>query len=341
MGVPNYPAPDKMRNYHEREPDSRERVKKAVVYSIVAMLIAAGLQAMWHYSTHLLWTPSPGEVIRHIVTTAIAAVLVAYRPRNHFGFVLTIFVGLIFLLPLDTGIERIALIAVLFLAFLLRSPIRANENDKAREASDRANESAARRTTKRTPSGKNNNIYGIAGSLIATQEKFGDAARMGSVGEKAVGKVLNDFADANPNVAVFHGLNFTPGKNGPDIDHAVVAGDHILLIDAKLWGYARYSWTIDSEGDLVVNKDGKSFKGNDVRMESAVVKWQNKFGRNVRSLIVLAQPDSGRYRVHNRRAPQGVELLALSDLRGELRSMLKTSGSLSESLVNRVAGELQ
>jgi len=83
-------------------------------------------------------------------------------------------------------------------------------------------------------------IYGIPGRGLGQHTHYGTAATRaaGAVGERLTGAVLNGFADR---AAIFHDLR-VPGHT-INIDHAVLAGSRLLLIDSKLWQAGRY-WSV-------------------------------------------------------------------------------------------------
>ena len=76
------------------------------------------------------------------------------------------------------------------------------------------------------------------GSVATTLELAGlDAKRTisGGAGELATAAVLHDFEACHPEVAVLHSLRLPDPKTHTDIDHVVVAGRRVWLIDSKCW----------------------------------------------------------------------------------------------------------
>lgn len=79
-------------------------------------------------------------------------------------------------------------------------------------------------------------IYGTpAGSLAG--DSFGTLGNRtaGAAGERLTAAVLNGYADRS---AVFHDLN-VPGYR-INADHAVLAGNRLLIIDSKVWTGGKY-----------------------------------------------------------------------------------------------------
>lgn len=172
-------------------------------------------------------------------------------------------------------------------------------------------------------------IWGTAGANIAAHRDFGEKAAIGAQGEALVGEALNDFAKTYPHVRVFHGLCFTPGKRGADVDHAVIIGNFVYLIDAKYWSFASYSWR-NNGVTTAVTKNNEYFSGSNVHMDAAVEKWQRYMGATgrVTSRIALAKTENARgkysYSISNIGHPKGVELSSIKTLMEELEEAVRS-----------------
>lgn len=88
-------------------------------------------------------------------------------------------------------------------------------------------------------------VFGTAGSSAdaggswATSE---GTAKMGARGERRTAAVLDAMA-RNGNVSVFHDLVIPVGRDRINVDHVVVSGAQVLIIDTKVWQPGRY-WTL-------------------------------------------------------------------------------------------------
>lgn len=104
-----------------------------------------------------------------------------------------------------------------------------------------------------------NNIYGLPGQLQDAVEKFGeDNVQAGMEGEKRTAKLLEDLSLAIPSARIFHGLNF-PGSQTADVDHAILVGNRLALIDSKLWRENHYEW--DETGNISeIKPNGYSYQ---------------------------------------------------------------------------------
>lgn len=81
-------------------------------------------------------------------------------------------------------------------------------------------------------------IYGTP-AIGLTHGGFGTPASRaaGKAGEMLTAAVLNGFADR---AAIFHDLRVPHHRLTINIDHAVLTGNRLLLIDSKLWKAGRY-----------------------------------------------------------------------------------------------------
>jgi hypothetical protein len=87
-------------------------------------------------------------------------------------------------------------------------------------------------------------IYGTPGkSLDGRFQAKAGALVAGRAGELATAAVLRRFEAARPEVAVLHSLRVPAQKMHADIDHVVVAGRRVWLLDSKCWAPGFY-WSI-------------------------------------------------------------------------------------------------
>lgn len=86
--------------------------------------------------------------------------------------------------------------------------------------------------------------------LVEALDKFGrQNVDLGVLGEQMTGDVLEGLLTI-PGVRIIHGLRF-PGSDKADVDHAVVYGDKVALVDSKMWKPGKYSW--NNRGEVVKN----------------------------------------------------------------------------------------
>lgn len=175
--------------------------------------------------------------------------------------------------------------------------------------------------------------WGTPGGNISTATQFGDKAEIGAAGEKFFGEKLNKIVELYPHVRVFHGLCFTPGKKGADVDHAVLIGDQLILIDSKNWKHASYSWGTALDGSKIVLRDGAVWDAGHVHMENAVRLWNrylngDGWGMKVSSIICMTKMKrrgGDGYIVNNTGSPSTVKLMSIEDTLSHVEELAANS----------------
>lgn len=110
------------------------------------------------------------------------------------------------------------------------------------------------------------------------------------VGERLTADLLSRYLSRLPAVRIFHGLSW-PGSVFADVDHAVLCGRRLVLVESKLWLPGHY--TSDAAGGLL--RDGRRFRGGgstlaegleafrtllpDVEVRGALVLYPSRAGR--------------------------------------------------------------
>jgi hypothetical protein len=93
--------------------------------------------------------------------------------------------------------------------------------------------------------------FGAPGGVTKSAGLYGKAAvTAGARGETATAKLLDLLLDI-PGTTVLHGLKF-PGSANADVDHAVVNGRVVILVDSKQFRAGQYAWA-ESEGTIIEN----------------------------------------------------------------------------------------
>jgi hypothetical protein len=103
------------------------------------------------------------------------------------------------------------------------------------------------------PEGKR--VFGIPGFGLSEATHFSDASiKSGIEGEVKTAEIIDKFAVNSTNCYVFHSLMWPLSSTEADVDHIIVCGDNILLIDSKNWkrkGVYAFDWdgnvTLDGE----------------------------------------------------------------------------------------------
>lgn len=86
--------------------------------------------------------------------------------------------------------------------------------------------------------------YGVAGGGLtnATWARNAAVAKIGQAGEQRTAVMLDRFARQAGGVTVLHDLRIPIPNITANIDHVVVSGQMVHIIDSKVWKPARY-WT--------------------------------------------------------------------------------------------------
>lgn len=255
------------------------------------------------------------------IITGIGAFSNERRPLASPGFVL-VFFALIFNQPIWIVVGLAQIVAAIKLKI-------------ARPATKRPRSSTAAGSDSSKYAGfsMDRHIYGTAGGHIGSANQFGQTADVGAAGEKILGEYLNKLAAKRPDMYVFHGLCFTPNKRGADVDHAVVIGQTVLLIDAKLWKSASYKFNSARQ----VTRNGKLFSGSDVRMDDALRKW-TKYLSGQASVMAFICPVGGRPKIGYQHDYGRAMLASMSDLRRVVNGL---NGRPDQMVCEKVFAQLQ
>ena len=114
-------------------------------------------------------------------------------------------------------------------------------------------------------------IRGVPGSVGGAAEAFGEERAKAAAAAERESALLLDELIADQRFTVFHGLRF-PGSRNADIDHAVVCGNRVLLIDTKCWRGEAFS--VDRYGSILV--DGRHVAHGESHMPAAAEGLMNK-----------------------------------------------------------------
>lgn len=84
-------------------------------------------------------------------------------------------------------------------------------------------------------------IWGVPGDLKDAIDKFGaENIEKGEIGEKKTATMMEEILRI-PGTKIFHGLKFPRSKTA-DVDHAILNGNRLILIDSKYWTGGEFSW---------------------------------------------------------------------------------------------------
>lgn len=138
-------------------------------------------------------------------------------------------------------------------------------------------------------------IFGTPGaSLLNAHALEWEARKAGIDGEVRVATELERLAAFYPNTYIFHSVKL-PGKVG-DIDHLVVQGNTMLIVDSKNWkhdaAYHIYHSTFEAD---YLTRDGEEFTGGEIHLTRQIAEWQVEFmesSLDVQGVLVIANRKS-------------------------------------------------
>ncbi|AHI01252.1 DnaJ domain-containing protein [Kutzneria viridogrisea] len=111
------------------------------------------------------------------------------------------------------------------------------------------------------------NLFGAPGTRLLAAED--EPVKECDDGEWMTLDLLSGYLGQIPAVRIFHGLAW-PGSSKAEVDHAVLCGHKLLLIESRSWLPGHY--TCDAKGAL--QRDGAAFEGSDLRLAKTVAAYQ-------------------------------------------------------------------
>ncbi len=128
------------------------------------------------------------------------------------------------------------------------------------------------------------NLFGAPGTrlLPSEDEPVKDCTRS----EWMTLDLLSGYLGQIPAARIFHGLAW-PGSSRAEVDHAVLCGRKLLLIESRAWPAGHY--TSDGNGGLL--RDGESFDGASLRLGRTVAAYQMLLPKVQVEGIVLVHTD--------------------------------------------------
>lgn len=117
-------------------------------------------------------------------------------------------------------------------------------------------------------------IFGTPGKSLNSAYHFTDAnIKSGIEGEVKTAEIINNFVLNSTNCYAFHSLRWPMSTSQADIDHIIVCGNNLLIIDSKNWSQ-KGVYSFDFSGDVVL--DSKKYKfGNQPKVFAAREKYQD------------------------------------------------------------------
>jgi DnaJ-like protein/nuclease-like protein len=109
------------------------------------------------------------------------------------------------------------------------------------------------------------------------------------LGEQLTARLLAEYIAPLPGVRIFHGLAW-PDSVFADVDHAVLRGHRLVLIESKMWLPGHY--TADEHGELWRN--GHPFRGGAIRLPDGLAAYRDLLpGLDIRGALLVYPSRSG------------------------------------------------
>jgi len=131
--------------------------------------------------------------------------------------------------------------------------------------------------------------WGKAGQLDDAAGKFTDRnIALGATGEKMTAELMNNLL-LIPGTRILHGLKF-PGSETADVDHAIINGNKIVLVDSKMWSGGNYRWGYDG---LIVRSNGATSADLHTNFPYAVREYQRDITEAIIRGRILIHSNNG------------------------------------------------
>lgn len=126
-------------------------------------------------------------------------------------------------------------------------------------------------------------IFGKPGESVESSNLDADRAAVGAEGERKTARHLEKLLGFE-GLRIFHSMRFNPlEKTVGDIDHVLVYGRNIILVDSKVWTPGEYAFSTDESGQIVDDEtvvqvqDGGRVRTRSVKVARAVELYQRAF----------------------------------------------------------------
>lgn len=109
------------------------------------------------------------------------------------------------------------------------------------------------------------------------------------VAERLTAELLDRHLARVPGIRIFHGLATEDGSVFADIDHAVLCGRRLVLVESKLWLPGHYD--VDEGG---LRRNGRRFRGGTARLPEWLDAYRERFpGLELRGVLLLHPSRAG------------------------------------------------
>jgi hypothetical protein len=107
--------------------------------------------------------------------------------------------------------------------------------------------------------------------------------------ERLTAQLLDDYLVRLSGTYIFHGLSW-PGSVFADVDHAVLRGARLVLVESKMWLPGHYA----ADGSGAIWRNGHTFRGGDVRLTDGLPAYRKLLpSLDIRGVLVVYPSRAG------------------------------------------------
>lgn len=142
-------------------------------------------------------------------------------------------------------------------------------------------------------------ILGVAGGGLddAAWAVSAEVAKIGQHGERKTAALLNRYAASDRGVTVLHDLHLPIPGFSANIDHVVVSGRTVHIIDAKVWRPAFY-WTLGARTRRGLSRFTPAEKQTMAMARSALSRYLDRERATFATPVVVVWPSSAASRLN-------------------------------------------
>jgi len=193
-----------------------------------------------------------------------------HRGPGHTPVVAAVAGMVLVLLPLVTGVGFSAPVLVVWLVLTASTALLVQRVARSYLATSKAREAYAREFGGRT-------VFGHPGT------------ERDELAERLTAELLEAYLTQLPGARIFHGLAL-PGSVFADVDHAVLCGKRLVLIESKLWLPGHY----ETGGDGRLLRNGRAFRGGGSRLAESLAAYRELLpGVALRGAMIVYPSRSG------------------------------------------------
>ncbi|MGC2939847.1 nuclease-related domain-containing protein [Brevibacterium sp. FAM 24638] len=190
--------------------------------------------------------------------------------------------------------------------------------------------------------------YGTPGGSLGEDEDTSWAANkavaeVGRIGEQIVGNMLTDLVVASDGAVVLHDLSMPAHWSKANIDHIVITGSTVIIIDAKRWKPSAY-YTLRSTAYRGLfshfkhaQKNGMGHAADSIQ---SMLSKRNLYATISTPLVAVVPTGPGFMSTHFLRFPRA-EVVSKKALATRVRRLIRDNGPADQGIVDALSSLLK